>query len=307
MADRAKPLKKPAAAMPVSSKAHPAPATAPGSGPRSRSPRSLSGPESPADLRAFQQTLYDRAVARSARVQRMMNGEDPLRSALLEKMGAIQGETTHSGEVPELTEERRELYKAVGEGNLEAVKTALLKTRISCREGAYILLLLTSDQRGKVQVLVEHLLTEGSGATGMYAPLEVALLDQIGDQERYKGAPKVGAMIHILGTTHAVLYVGEGEVVSLNNEETFQTRKLTDEIQGLLASSAETVQTMLKRWREGYPNANDVLGEDAGTFDDYVYEEDASQGENEKYIEKLKLRTPEGSCSVSEALANHLF
>ena len=226
------------------------------------------------------------------------------RTAILETMNEIRVVTSHSGEVPELSKERKELYSAIQKGSLENVKEALTKTKISCREGAFIIALLASNKKSVVGEIIGEMLTKVIGRDD----LEDFLWKQM-NSEPYTGEPQIGAVIHILGTTHTVLYVGNGEVVSLNNEEHFQVRRLTDEINLLLASSPAPVKMMLSSW---YGNmreemVEEVFGKRHDDFFDYIHSDEESEEKNKMYIKDFKIGNPKVSCTVSESLAEVLF
>jgi hypothetical protein len=222
--------------------------------------------------------------------------------------GLIHQHTTHSGNIPELTLERQAIYIAVKTGDIPALINQLQQTQISCREGALILALMSCHKTSKVMTFVDKLLNEGSGHNSLgFEPLETFLRNAMGDVQPYQAPPRVGAFIHIFGTTHTVLYAGNNQVVSLNNGGQFTTGTLANEIAVLLNSPADTIREMLKLWYQGGGNqiVETQLG-DTSAFEDYVYDGPANATTNTAYINQLALNTPQVACTVSEKLLNSL-
>ena len=98
-------------------------------------------------------------------------------------------------------------------------------------------------------------------------------------------------------------------MVSLNNEEHFQVRRLTDEINLLLESSSATVKTMLTSWDGNMREemVEEVFGKRYNKFYEYTHYEEESEDKNKMYIKDFDVGNPKVSCTVSESLAEVLF
>lgn len=224
--------------------------------------------------------------------------------------GVLYEDVVHSGEVPELDEEKRAVYTAVQNGNIAGAKAELARSTFSCREGALLLALTSNHTSPKVATFVDKLLEEAVGASGgMWSPYEDFLLRSMGDRVSYTGPPAVGAAIFVFGNAHTVLFAGNDEVVSLNGGERFAVRTLTAEIATMLKADAESVQEMFKMWFSeglGYQLVEKSFPTYKAGFEDYMYDEPASSVENTKYIELFGMTTPNVACTVSTKLLEML-